>query len=188
MRPLLFLLLLGLAGCVNVGQGTSPSRHYLIPSLADQVPQVPEPDAGAASLTIGPVTLPGYLDRPQLVRRNGDRIEPAPFDRWGGPLGEQLGRVVAENLERLTPRFLLVGNGNYRLTLNLQRLDAEARRIRLSLHWQLENRKGEQLARGRFDADDTLTDTSAEALVKGYGKLLEKFSRELARQLVGLAL
>lgn len=187
MRRLLLLLLIGLAGCVNIGQGTSPSRHYLIPSLTDRGPQTSEPASTVPSLSIASVTLPGYLDRPQLVRRNGDRIEPAPFDRWAEPLADQVGRVVGENLEYLDP-IRLARDGDYRLRLDLQRLDAEGREALLQLRWRLENGKGEEIASDRFNTSEPLADTTAENLVAGYGKLLERFSRELAQRLEGLEL
>jgi len=188
MRRLSLLLLLILAGCVNLGQGTSPSRHYLVPSLADSVAKAPVAADAAPGLSLAPVTLPGYLDRPQLVRREGDRIEPAPFDRWAEPLAGQVERVVRENLEHLEPRFRLVRDGDYRLRLDLQRLDAEDLQVRLQLRWTLENRKGDSLAGGRFNANETLVDDSAASLVSGYGKLLERFSRDLVQRLERLEL
>ncbi|PNU20457.1 hypothetical protein C2E25_06980 [Geothermobacter hydrogeniphilus] len=184
MRPLLFLLLLGLAGCVNIGQGTTPSRHYLIPSLADKSLQALQRPATTPSLSLAPVTLAGYLDRPQLVRRRGNRLEMAPFDRWGEPLDEQVRRVIGENLDRLLSGLQWKQrDSDYRLAIDLQRLDAASGQARLQLSWLLEDRSGKLLAQGSFDKREPLTDDSAETLVARYGSLLEMFSRDLARQL-----
>src|SRR5215475_4363631 len=54
------LLLLVLAGCAN----TPPTQFYILPTLASA-------DSAAANrdltIGVGPVTLPPYLDRPQIV-------------------------------------------------------------------------------------------------------------------------
>ena len=54
------------------------------------------------ALEVGPVTLPGYLDRPQIVTRKGrDEIEPAEFDLWPEPLKSSVSRTLGENLATL---------------------------------------------------------------------------------------
>jgi uncharacterized lipoprotein YmbA len=85
------------AGCVELGGRTPPSRFYLLAPLA------PAREApGEVGLGLGRVRLPGYLDRPQIVTRDGEhRLEVATLDRWAEPLDESVARVTAANLARL---------------------------------------------------------------------------------------
>jgi len=101
-RPVLVPLscvLLVLGGCLC----TPPSRFYLLPTLTD----VSSPAAmGERALTIGvgPVTLPPYLDRPQIVTRaSRAQLHLAELDQWAASLQDTVARVLAENLSLLMP-------------------------------------------------------------------------------------
>lgn len=48
---------------------------------------------------IGPITLPEYLDRPQIVsHRTSNQLQLAEFHRWAEPLGDNIARVLQDNL------------------------------------------------------------------------------------------
>ena len=50
------------------------------------------------------IGLPGYLDRPEIVRSNADyRLRIPSSERWGEPLGDMIGRVLAEDLNARMP-------------------------------------------------------------------------------------
>ncbi len=89
----LLLLAATLAGCAS----KPPIQFYAL--SAD-----PAPAASAAAnrelvLAIGPVDLPDYLRRPQIVTRPGaNRLQVDEFNRWGGALEEEITRVVARHL------------------------------------------------------------------------------------------
>jgi uncharacterized lipoprotein YmbA len=54
------------------------------------------------SVSIAPVEVPDYLDRLQIVTRDGNNgLKLAEFDRWGGSLGENIATVLVENLSLL---------------------------------------------------------------------------------------
>jgi len=107
MRPVLALLsgvLLVLGGCLS----TPSTRFYLLPTLTDGA----SPAAmGARALTIGvgPVALPPYLDRPQIVTRASQaQLHLAEFDQWAASLQDTVARVLAENLSLLMPTARVV--------------------------------------------------------------------------------
>ena len=85
------------AGCAGESQ---PSRFYVL--------SYPTELAGTESATtmrdglglgIGPVKLPQYLDRSQIVRRSdGNSLTLDEFDRWGGRLQDNFVTVLAEVL------------------------------------------------------------------------------------------
>lgn len=70
-------------------------------TLAATVTAPAEWQSSAPAVTIGPVELPRYLDRPQLlVRISPTQLEPAGLHRWADPLDGSFGRVLASNLGR----------------------------------------------------------------------------------------
>ncbi|MGE5538889.1 MAG: membrane integrity-associated transporter subunit PqiC [Gemmatimonas sp.] len=83
-----------LAACA--GQGT-PSRYYVLSPTAPESDR--RPDGPAVS--VGPVTLAKYLDRPQIVTRpTPNQLDVAEFDRWGGRLEDNVAQTLAEDLGR----------------------------------------------------------------------------------------
>jgi len=51
---------------------------------------------------VGPITLPKYFDRPQIVTRvEGNSLNQADLDQWGGDLNDNITRVLATNLSDL---------------------------------------------------------------------------------------
>ena len=81
------------AGCA----ATTPTRFYTLSSL---VAAPGEASQGLPHLAIGvgPVTLPEYLNRPQIVTRVGsNRIALADFESWAEPLDGLFARILTEN-------------------------------------------------------------------------------------------
>jgi uncharacterized lipoprotein YmbA len=56
------------------------------------------------AIGVGPVSLPPYLDRPEIVTRSGgNELHLSEFDRWAEPLQQNFTRVLAQNLSNLIP-------------------------------------------------------------------------------------
>ena len=78
--------------------------------------------------------LAGYLDRPGIVRANSAvQLSVTTNERWGEPLGDLIGRILAENLnQRLPGSSVFTSSGSIsaqpdaRVELDVQRLDADA--------------------------------------------------------------
>lgn len=84
-----------LTGCAE----SKPSRFYVLTPL--DAAKEPTGAIGPA-LGVGPVVIPQYLDRPQIVTRSSDnRLDLAEFDQWGGRIGDNITRALAENLSGL---------------------------------------------------------------------------------------
>jgi uncharacterized lipoprotein YmbA len=91
------LAALFLAAC----SGSEPTRFYTLSGFADTQTTTTAPIRSDA-IGVGPVSLPRYLDRPQIVSRDGPyRIQLAEFDSWGEPLEDLVPRVLAQNLSTL---------------------------------------------------------------------------------------
>src|SRR5262249_1018239 len=74
---------LAISGCMSVAD---PTRYYV---LSPTAPREPTPSVAASSVAVGvgPVLIPGYLDRVQIVTRDAnDEVAVAMYDRWAEPL------------------------------------------------------------------------------------------------------
>ena len=97
------VLVLSAAGCTPLGRTRSQSARFygLTPTTAPE-------KAGITALRdsrlgIGPVTVPSYLRRPQIVTRaTANELKAEEFARWAEPLKDNITRVMGENLSRLT--------------------------------------------------------------------------------------
>jgi uncharacterized lipoprotein YmbA len=99
-RALVFTLLpLLLVGCAS---SSPPARFYTLQALVPPV-EHGSIDFGDQWVGIGPVRVPDYLDRPQIVTR-GDvhRIQIHEFDRWADRVGDRILTVLMENVARLS--------------------------------------------------------------------------------------
>ncbi|MBA4416830.1 MAG: hypothetical protein C0392_02800 [Syntrophus sp. (in: bacteria)] len=94
-----FIILSFLAGCGS----SPPSRMYTLNSLA--APKSADTTVITKDFIvvgIGPLEIPDYLDRPQIVTRTSrNELKLAEFDLWGSPLASDISRSIAENLSSL---------------------------------------------------------------------------------------
>lgn len=101
---LIFVVLL--AGCAR-----TPSISYY--QLASRYDAAGESGSAAAepfrTIGLGPVRLPEYLARIQLVRRlSANQLEISSYQRWAEPLTESVPRILGENLAALLDRSHVV--------------------------------------------------------------------------------
>jgi uncharacterized lipoprotein YmbA len=131
-----FMMLL-LAGC-----GSSPaSKFYVL--TADPAPQRGAAVA-ASTVTLGRVSLPGAVDRPQIARRRGgNEIVFSDEERWAGPLDDMVRRVLADDLAaRLPAGMSLVENAakpppGVTIAVEISRFDAdESGAVTLAARWE----------------------------------------------------
>jgi uncharacterized protein len=94
---------LGLSGCISLSN--SPTARFYALETMDRSQPVDKFDIPSnIMIGIGPVSIPEYLNRPQIVTQNQDKtLAFAQFDRWGEPLDLALERTICENLRILLP-------------------------------------------------------------------------------------
>ena len=116
------LLLAGVAGCASA----KTSYFALGP-----VPGTPV-TGGPGAVEVRQPGIAGYLDRNGLVRGDtGYRLDVASTEAWGEPLGDMIGRVMAEDLaERLpgtqvtTAQGVISSHPDLLVELQVDRFDA----------------------------------------------------------------
>ena len=131
-----------LAGCSALGPIRDESRFYVLNAVAE--PSGGEHAKSDVIVGVGPVVVPQYLDRAEIVARVGThQIVPIPNARWGEPLQPNLARVIAEDLavELGTGQVLVFPwygavQPTYGVAVDVQRFEAQADgNVRLYARW-----------------------------------------------------
>jgi len=185
------------AGCL-AGCATSPTaRFYTLTPIAHQEAKGA---SGAAvspvSISIAPVEVPDYLDRPQIVTRDGrNELKLAEFDRWAGSLSNNIATVLAENLGLLigTERVFVYPRmsgekADYSLALRLLRLEcAPGEQVLLKAQWTLLAGADRKYVATRVTTlSERLSDREYRTMAAAISHALGEVSREIARVIIDL--
>ncbi|MDD5254514.1 MAG: PqiC family protein [Candidatus Omnitrophica bacterium] len=102
-RLLCAILVISAAGCISVPR--SPGvRFYTLQARTGEEALPGAENLNNAVIGVGPVALPEYYNRPQLVTKNNEgTIEFAQFDRWAEPLDTGIVRAISRNLSLFLP-------------------------------------------------------------------------------------
>ena len=178
--PILLVTLALLAACTS-----KPVNHYLMSPVTGVPVETARKDL---ALGVGPVQLPGYLHRPNLVTRTSPtRIEVPGDHKWGAPLDTHLTATLAENLgQRLGLESVLVypwqpgTRLDYQLSADITRFIYADGAVRLDAGWSLRNRLTGQTIEGSSRiAEDSSDD---------YDDIVDAMSRAVARMSDDIAL
>ena len=141
------------------------------------------------SVSVGPVTLPEIVDRPQLVVRVGaNQVVLLDDHRWAEPLRDGIPRVVAENLAQLLGARQVVSYLNnvsfdpeYRVLLDIQRFESmPGQTVTIDALWTVRPASGGEPKRGRSAAREQTGGDGYDALVTAYGRALATVSRDIS--------
>jgi uncharacterized lipoprotein YmbA len=92
--------LLLLSACLSPRE--DPTRYFVL-SPAGEAAAAPAEQAGQL-VVLGPLHLPDYLLRSEIVRRAGpNQLEPSRVDRWAEPIDRAALRVLCLDLQTLRP-------------------------------------------------------------------------------------
>ena len=140
---------------------------------------------------VGPVTLPPYLDRPQLVTRaGGNRVVLADIDSWVEPLEGMFARVLGENLALLlgTDDVLMLPQRrdvtlDRQVEVDVTRFDVDAAgNAVLDARWWVYGRGGDKLLRsGRSTITEPAQVGDYTAAAAALSRALGAMSREIAQ-------
>jgi len=188
-RVIFFIMTLLLAGCASV----QSARFYTLTPLDQQeTKKIDSKAANSVSLTIAPVEIPDYLDRPQIVTKDGrSELQLAEFDRWAGSLRENIAAVLAENLSLLLgsdrifvyPR-VRAEKTDFLLALRVLRLDCvPGDRVLLKAQWTIFAGQDKTGVTHMATFTERLADSRYETLSAAVSQTLAQASREIARKL-----
>lgn len=182
------LLVAVLGAAVGGCAPTPPTMFYVLSSSVDAAPPTAEP---TLVIGLGPIDLPVYLDRPEIVTREGpNALGLSDFDQWGEPLKENVRRVLAENLALLTPAEEVASypwpgttRVDYQIAVNISRFEAAGGLAILDARWTI--LRGEDGTTGLFSRHSRVqfpvrgTDAYL-AIVAAMSACLDELSREIA--------
>ena len=189
-----YLVLIGLysGGCGTFSPRPDSSRFFTLTAIAQpgSVTTRASSNPAGVSIGIGPIRLPGYLDRQEIVTRvSQNRIDLSEYDRWAERLETNFTRVLAQNLSVLLNTDQLVfypwelnRKPNYQVTIEMLRFESNTRgEVQLSARWEiLDTNKRMPLQAGESGITRQPTAQSTDASVAALSEALGDLSREIA--------
>jgi uncharacterized lipoprotein YmbA len=186
MRRLAALTTLCALTVLAAGCGSTPaSRFYTLNSPA-------VPAAGAPSnlsVSVGPVSIPGSVDRPQIVvNTSANQLALDEFNRWASPLQTDIARAVAENLSALLgatrvsqfPQTLSV-DADFRVMIEVQRFESTlGESATLDAVWAVRRSKDGKSETGRTKVREPVAQNGYDALVAGHSRAVARMSQDIA--------
>ncbi len=180
-----------LFGCTR----SKPAKFYLLHPLQEAAAE--KLSARSLSIGVGPVDIPEYLDRPQMVIRvSSGEVRLADFERWAEPLKANFPRVLGENLSQLlaTDRisiFPWTGDPHidYRVTVEVIRFDgAPGTAVLLDARWSLiAEEAGKTLTQKKSVITIPAEGQDFVGLVAAQSKAVAALSREIAAAIMAAA-
>jgi uncharacterized lipoprotein YmbA len=171
-------------GCLTLEPRPDRTRYYVL----EAEPSSPDSRLPMPVLGVGPVRLPAYLDRPEIVTRAGPaRIEVASADRWAAPLDVLFTSVLAEDLRGAVPAREVLGwpwpvgaSPEWSVSVDVLRFDGEPDGTAiLEARWIV--RRGGILAnQGVTTARERAAAPEVAATVAALSKAIGTLSREIA--------
>lgn len=206
MRPCILLAimamlpLVGGSACVNVGAGHSPeTRFFLLEAKSEHRPKpewVQQKRLAHTAIGIGPVALPRYLDRPQILTRvNDQELLSDEFNQWAEPLKLSIPRIMGENLVsfggggrvRIFP-WPQSARINIQVSMDIHRFESDAKgKIILKATWRIVDVTNRQTQKERLaiiEKESTGTDIGGR--VEAMSLALADLSLEIAGNLAEL--
>ena len=181
-------------GCAGT---STPSNFYLLRALPESEDSLATAQGkNSRSVLVGPITLPAYLDRTQIVTLFGNNeLTMDEFSRWAEPLPDNFYRVLMENLSLLlnTPRVYAYDRrgpapAEFQIIIDITRFESDARGdAYLTAFWTVLGKDGDSHKIERksvFRATASTADLTG--MVTAQNRTLTKFSREIAKAIRSL--
>lgn len=181
-----------LSGCVL--KRSKSAEVFVLEPVAAQGAAAPQ-EVPLAVVGVLRVTVPGWIDRPQIVTRAaGSQIVTDEFARWGEPIARGVQRVVAENLAALMPQHRVVrapfrsGEAlQWRVDVALSELARQADgSVRLEALYTVLGKGGEVLLQRRASHTAMPAAVGARGAATGASEALAALSRDIAEALLKL--
>src|SRR5208337_4986079 len=179
-----------LTGCA----GSPSSKFYQLNTLQSSTAVIPDVlPCHSLVIAIGPVRLPDYLDRHQIVTRSGkNELKLSEFDRWAGSLESDVSRVLVEDISSLLPADLFSvvcwtpypeGQvlASYRVEVLVDRFEGTlGDSVLLKAQWGVFAANRSLLLKRESLIREQINGSSYDALVAVMSSALERLSRDIA--------
>jgi len=205
MRNILFdrlaLYVLVLLAFVFAGCASSPSSKFyeLNPMGAQTAETQRDSRKGSVVVAVGPLRIPDYLDRPQIVTRSGkNELDISEFNRWAGSIENNIIRVLAEDISGQLPpdRFFVVRwtplietqlPAAYRIEMLVNRFEGSlGSAVTLNVQWGVFGKDKGMLFTKEARIVEQVNGNSYDALVEAMSKALDRLGRDIATAIMSL--
>jgi len=183
-----YITLLGMVLLGACTHGSVTPSYYTLAENADWVAI----SAKKMSVDVGRIQIPEYIDRPQIVTTDGVVVTVAENDRWAERVGPMARRRIMSGLRaRLTGASVKSGDligtpADYTVFVEIYRLDgAMPGTVVLDASYTVVA-AGTPVRTRRVEYTGDSSDEYSE-YVRAVGTLLDRLSRDIARDLDGLA-
>jgi uncharacterized lipoprotein YmbA len=191
------LFVVVLSSCAS----SPPSKFYQFSALNGQAAEPGNSSHGGSEVvSIGPVRIPDYLDRPQIVTRSGqNELRLAEFDRWAGSIENDIIRVLAEDISAQLPedRFFVIRwtpllqsqlSSSYRVEMIVSRFDGPLDgAVTLRAQWGLFGRDKNVLVRKESVIVEKVNGSGYDAYVDAMSRAIGRLGKEIADGIVSSA-
>jgi len=183
------------SGCSVLAPQQDVSRYFVLTPVVETsaVGAAPAADGTRLTLGVGPVIVPAYLDRLEIVRRSGqNQLILSSTGVWGEPLDRNVQGVVSANLVRLLgdvevvpyPSFTATGIDR-QISIAILRLDADEHdTVSLDARWTIQRLAGKAPAEVREShIVQQAADGSTASMVAAMSQAVGALSQEIAGRL-----
>jgi len=174
--------------------GSSPPARYFSLSPID-ADYRQDPD-DAVILGLGPLRIPDYLNRSQIVTRDAEaEMQVNEFSRWTEPLSIALPRIVSTDIDNLLDNVVVImfpydaqirSYVKYRLVGDINRFEADQSGLALlEVQWSIIDADGKMVVpvrRNRYQAQAAPGD-NLNNVVSAMNDALSQFSRDVASKI-----
>jgi uncharacterized lipoprotein YmbA len=186
-------------GCSLLTPGPQPkTRFFMLDSLsAGGKPVQPLAALPQVAIGVGPIRLPEYLDRRDIiVRTSRNEFELAELNQWAEPLGDTFARVLSDNLSILLGSDKVVAFPwrsaipvDYQVAVQVLQLDGlPGETVALRARWQVLSGDGKRLQDYSYSIyEEKVERPTIDALVTAESRAVERLSREIAAAVARLA-
>jgi len=180
------ILLMLFASACSIGGKSNPSHFYV---LDPQIENTGNKKLSDLRMGIGPITIPGYIDRPQIVTKTESaELQLAEFDRWAEPMEGMFTRTLAQNIIAISGSHLIHSypwppniEFDYRIYAKVIKFENNSNGdALLVVHWQLtHDREKSNLKTIHSEFNASAKDTSYSARVAALNDTLAQFAKEI---------
>ena len=186
------IVLLALAAVASGCAVTDTSRYYALGTLHPPTAVERPVTSGGLTIGVGPVAIPGYLDRPQMVTRDaGGGLEIWPYHRWAESLEIGIAEALADDLAARVPgdrvavypwRGTLARIIDYQVAVQVARFEGTpGQAVTLDARWRLMDRDGKEVAFKRTMLTEAITGQGFPPLVAAMNRAISHLGEEIGR-------
>jgi len=192
------MLSMALSACTVLSPQPDKTKFFVLTSAVGSAPDAAPADGSSASnlaIGVGPIKLPQYLRRPEVVTRTSpSELALSDTDRWAEPLESGFVRVLSENLSRqlgtqriVTFPWYSSSRLDYQVQINVKRFETDSKgKPELDAQWSIRDGRGTKMLVARESDISEPPDPGDPSPSVGLSQALSSLSQQIASQIAAL--